>query len=287
MNSTNATINPLLQREIGKIRDWDHWEELWGKASTDDELLGLLHAGLGKFHESAVVCFYLEIADGYRYESNFRKKEDSPYDSQEYSERRRKVAEKAWKMLCLKFFKNTNRDREKPSWFDDITNAALFEKLFWFFDGDRRNRPSSLGEDHNRDICNDFLLGFVDEIWNPTRRLEDRWQPDAIAMFKSAQPRTVKLLDDYFGTPKYLLSLSIENIGEETMKVLEELAFSPRHSREERYVSLDAACFDHKEAAGVLLLLQAKKREWERQKKIREAKQQKEEAEQRLAKLQK
>ncbi len=65
-------VHPLLQKEIRRIESWEEWKQSWEKAATQEEMVGLLHAGfhVGTMYEgfgiqSERVCFYLDVANGY------------------------------------------------------------------------------------------------------------------------------------------------------------------------------------------------------------------------------
>lgn len=141
--TTNGTqeeimIPSILAREIRPIVNWEEWLTIWDKASTFDEMLGLLHVG---FNVTAPYCnfwdspsnpapnrndqigrivFYFSLADGWNdstllelpsdgrteYEHGRDKRGNTVSVSP--SEVRRLLAEKAFSLLCTNFFKSDN-----------------------------------------------------------------------------------------------------------------------------------------------------------------------------------
>jgi len=115
MEEKNKNQHPL--DNMGYIENWSKWKELWEKDKTAEERAGLLHIGLdvrtGSMEEMIEsIIFYLTVADGYYDYTNFGDFEQQLSrlytgfgDLEDKRRLKQKVAEKAFNILSLKFFK--------------------------------------------------------------------------------------------------------------------------------------------------------------------------------------
>src|SRR4029077_6414822 len=107
-----------------------------------DEKLGLLHALAGKdnyfLKKSQAVSFLLEIADGYD-GHNFSTDDERYYGREERDKNRKAIAQKAFAVLCLKFFKGVEERELVPQLWWMFEDEALFNKVLWFLDPKREN----------------------------------------------------------------------------------------------------------------------------------------------------
>lgn len=164
MMSGNAVVvkeplmtHPLLTRAIRPIHDWNEWIDLWQKASTLEEMFGLLHYGLDvpMPHRQTEgyqgrIEFYLAVADGWRDSDLFGIKEDHHWEDYQFGydkhgnpkryspkEIRQLVARKAYEMLCQGFFKKwaerkRDDDEVRVMW-NNLIISDVFPALQTFF----------------------------------------------------------------------------------------------------------------------------------------------------------
>ena len=136
--------NPLLEKDIHPTWSWVEWQKRWDGSNNVDELLGLLHGGFFlpdiRWEELPNrICFYLEIADGWRSESEFFLPGEGRYTN--VPNYRHAIARKALKVLCACVFKNIEADRHAPaSWAKLVVREEILKKIFWFFLREN-NRP--------------------------------------------------------------------------------------------------------------------------------------------------
>ncbi len=162
-------LHNLFTREVRPIRDWYEWLEHWQAITTIEEMKGLLHsgfekpigyAGYSKKQLDAVdrIIFYFGIADGWAERCLLESPTDSGYIYYNFgwdnrgnrikksqSESRQVVAEKAFDVLCLNFFRPEmhemqrdkngydNWERFIPYWEKEIATARLLPAIANFF----------------------------------------------------------------------------------------------------------------------------------------------------------
>ncbi len=168
------TKHPLLEKaSIKTVRTWKEWREAWDSTNQLEFLHSLLHSGFEidigidserdfKDHEDRIL-FYLRVAEGHS---------DRSLDSYHPV---RKLAIKAFKVLCTSYFKsaaasNINRSLSRTS----LRELKIHEAVLHFFrpeedlDVDGRlglqNLPSPTG--HHADIVSDFLSELIRLCWN-------------------------------------------------------------------------------------------------------------------------
>jgi hypothetical protein len=307
----------LLEREIESLVEarrygycgWERWKELFFKAETKEELIGLLHFGFdvasSREEQVECVCLYLEVADGFRSFASVIPRESNHWrdpDGSPYVKSRQEIAQKARKMLCDKFFKTVEDKNYLFSWVPLIVERAVFEKLIWFF-RERSyfgNLPdcNPLGkENHQDEICRAFLQEFIRFVWRNFdlfrgRDFRGNWTSeqiaDATAMFRQARPATIEMLDYLKETNRLLFYEyrgDIFDIGAENWQKLEDLALMRGADGKVRFETIEAAVLIGPRIADVLILLRIILKEEERQKAIKEAVEARREAEAALAGL--
>jgi hypothetical protein len=265
MPTSTILSEKLAKKVLGKIDTPRDWHVLWDRASTLEEHLSLLHWGLRNFisDEKAFleqVCFYLEVADGYR----------GLHATQEEKKTVIPVAQAAWKELCLHFFdKKMEADYLKRP--EDI---PVMEKLIWFFDLDQNDNVPSYDVgfgDHIRRIGANLWRNFYWNAWRGTAdsyeiKKEDReaLRP-TFAALHALRPKLVpKILHESNGA-EILLSLPARA---DTLPYLRHKALEERWvyvdttigSQERRgpYTSLQEAIQAGREVAEVCLILETR-----------------------------
>lgn len=171
--------HPLFNRDFCFSLTWKEWKKLFTETKQAHEAVGLLHHGFEvdvdyeQSTERERVSFYLKVAYGYNNETLFRLADDSDnrflsiFGRHSVTEARMEIAQKAWSVLCQKFFKNRDSDDLPLGWriITDREGEKLLEKVFWFF-SDKINIPVAPPIDHNDRIVTGFLLKLAEMIWN-------------------------------------------------------------------------------------------------------------------------
>lgn len=205
-------IHNLLTREVRPIRDWSEWFDLWKKAETMEQMLGLLHVGFNmpfkllkygdkEYDEIDRLTFYLTAAFGWANDYLLRlpgdeKKEYSVYDRKKGGEHRKlpyelrqQVAIKAFDMLCLNLFKTELREPSTLAfhgiWENFIASERLFPVIIDFFrveegpyrhiSGRIRNLPRHDKQSHNERVVIDFVINLINFIWEWRERKLKSW----------------------------------------------------------------------------------------------------------------
>ena len=216
--------HPLLTREIRPIKDWTEWLERWQAAVSLEEMMGLLHCGFDiNFRYSKGVhdpvpysnddrtSFYFQIADGWAWHYGMLRLETDPEETFPWgfnssgfvkklslSEMRQVVAEKAFAMLCLNFFRSDGRattrsDHFMNSWEKNVANELLFPVILNFFHAEVDkwgvtsipNLGSIGGEvSHNKQLAINFLIDFTLFLWE--------WRSRKVDMYSSEEDRLRK-----------------------------------------------------------------------------------------------
>ena len=177
----------LLEIKHFPALTWPKFLEKWADPSLELELrIGLLHCGFDipiDTHEGIAerLLFYFDVADGYCLEENFS---ENYRDAEKWwvsgvnktlsvAGIRQLVARKAFQQLCLRFFKNENKESHAPSWAKFLLKEESFNKILWFF---RLNTYNGLVNDpyttidggvkeHYKEIVRDFLDRFIFIVW--------------------------------------------------------------------------------------------------------------------------
>lgn len=182
----------LKDQKLQGVQSWEQWNELWEKARRFEELHSLFHIGFnvrcGINDECRRLRLYLEMADGFDNVSNFivagedNRQRDLSYSCRSFGkemtvvEARQAVAQKAWQVLSMNYFKR--RDGIVHPWLGDLVDGeSVMDTLMWFFrvgeDGRMPNLPRT------RDKQNVYVKaarGFLCELcklgWECDRSFE-------------------------------------------------------------------------------------------------------------------
>lgn len=275
----------------------------WHKAKTSEELIGLLHCGFDVVDEEEkkrLISFYLKVAAGYRSKEHLasllpeakakefdgtRHLSDTPYITKRWM-----VAQKAWKMLCDKLFKNTDKEHS-PSWLRFVCNAKVFADLLWFFrapewSSGETNLPHWRGDENHQDtVARIFLKHFIRLVWRGCESYPDYFErywtyldreaflEETSVMFRDARPSTIDLLV-YLNWENLLLSNDfrgpIEGLDPACWQRIKEFALRKnRGIRGEPCPTVENALVEGSTMAGVLILLEARHKETIRLKEIK------------------
>ena len=280
-------------QEIRPELNWKEFLENWKKTTIVGDLLSLLHRGfdIPAWEPTEAIdrlAFYLMQADGWRdlFFFDFLGKEKYyvfGYDqnNQEIkrssTELRRQVAEKAFNMLSLRFFKNLkfkNLREDSNTWLEKIIfSEELFPVIQHFFrieGGKVRNlHPSKDFRNHNEKMAIDFLENLTQIIWH---RDSDEFQGEITPeqeLFRqfirqTAKPWTVEILAALNRLD--VLHPWLFELGKPTLEKLEEIALQSKLTKysspvtEDRLVnSIEEAFFLDSPAARFLIEYWTKK----------------------------
>lgn len=212
LKGTAEVTHPLLERKIISVLwRWQHWKDAWDREMTREEpcaevLIGLLDFIFSVPGSYEKICFLLEIADGYRFGSNFPEKENGQiYDPRsdcwvEWNPGQ-EVAKRAWSMLCNFVFQNTEDEFHNPSWVPLVTQERICNHLLQFFDpeGDSDNIPYLHDAEHDSEaeIVIVFLLQFVRfaKEFRSFGLFVDERDRKVSMMFSEARPRLKRIAE--------------------------------------------------------------------------------------------
>lgn len=307
--------HPLLKKEIWEDVSWEdkkkRWDEEMARDRPDPSVLeGILHRLFSNGTCPESICFCLDLADGHESGDLFSKVSASSLHSPQVKTRNREIAEKAWRVLCDNFFKNTKESSQIASWVDLVVNEQVFKKILWFFSPQKEDRignnlpnPDLSGRNrgHYANIARTFLKEFIRFVWRIDRfgRFVDGLtsaECKAIReIFRKARPQIIEIAAEMKDL-NFLLNRDYYlkewcggfDVDDATMEKLEELSFAEElwdgkeHRKPE---SVEKAFYHDSYSAEILVLLRIIKVEWERKCKLEEAERKKLEAEQELARL--
>jgi len=289
--------HPLFRKDIREIGSWQEWQARWREAVLKEELLGLLHCGfwIKDANQAERVCFYLEVADGYKDEANFEldveKKRSGSWElpfsgwgtKRHEPAMRLEVARKALRVLVDKLFTNTRKLNpyayEYPSWVGAIACPAVLEKVLWFFDADRfhfrqeRNLPDWDSDKHDDLVLRQFINDFVVFCWQ-FHGFDDVKPEENSQLIKTLEGFRPQLLELMQATNQlWYLVRRPGVLDENSIGKLRNIAL-----REEDYggggshtTPEEAWVVGKRLAAMILLLDPIWKKEFERQEKLKEA----------------
>jgi hypothetical protein len=318
----------LLGKDFIHIKNWKEWKDCWEEEHRVEFLHSLLHFGFNIPVENLDelgdrLCLYLEIADkNDGRSSNFRRHaeefEDIPRfrnrlyfeDCTTFTEKpirekagfRQILARKAFETLCQKFFKDTSKDYQLPSWFRGLLAPGVLEKLLWFFrlsdEGNIINIKRGFS-DHHMETAIKFAEDVCFFMWDCERKYSHHREIDKedIKIFHSVRSDVIKVL--YALDSLYFLTQGgrYKEVDKNHLALLEKLALSYKlhlpsvsgkslYGRELRKPrDIEEACYGGSQAAEVLLLLNVQKNEQERFNKMREFTNQRRRVENELEKL--
>jgi len=280
--------HPVYSVNISHISSQKQWQELWDKAITADEQVGLLFRGLkiSLNDEEAYnqICFYLEVAYG-RNSSQYYLHSDIPswtsFGHITKSKLRQEVCLSAWKFLCQDFFKDQDKERGgDPSWFYGLaSDHRIIDKIIWFF---MEKDNCFFSSNHEGKIAIDFLTKLARYAWSSINHDHKRDLKQYLFTKRDQMLIilwNIKKLD--------ILEEEWRNITEEDIKILKVLALIANPGGDEhKYKTLEEASLGHfSQAAKVYTILKMRFDERVRQDKIKAAERQFEEANQKLERL--
>lgn len=296
--------HPLMAWQPSCIGSIKQWFEEWENAVLAERKQELLFIGFDVSAESTEarvsrLKHYLAVAEDHIGRTSIFS--IAPIDDHEYHcntvfgrkkmhELRPIISQKAFEMLCLKFFKNeTQSEHERPSWGYLMSHEEVLKSVMYFFRLEKSNsrlfmnlRYSTLRKnDHRTLIAVEFLREFISSAWPEDEdhaRVSGWWDVDTLNMFRDYYPNFVDIL---YGLGWLNLLLErYSNVDKFSLARLKELAFAGS-----KHKTIEEAIFNGSYAANVFHLLEIKKRESKRQEEIRRAKLAAQEAEERLKNL--
>ncbi len=289
--------HPLNQKELSTLFSQGAWKQTWEEEMSREEpraeiLIGLLHFIFEEnIAREKVICFLLDVADGYQETSSFGEPEHRRVPLSDFP--RSRVAEKAWAVLCDNLFRNTAEERSRfPSWARMVASEAAIQKLIWFFDPERGNIPESYRRDARAEIARQFIREFAEFAWrfrtlNRSDRAPTSEEENIQKVFFAVRPQLVEILAAVGGLGMFVkcgfMSYEFET-DEQTLKKLEEITLQEK-GLGEKPATIEEAVYLGRAAAQVFLICQTAAKERERQNAIAEAERQAEEAKRRLAEL--
>ncbi len=225
--------HPLLEFVPKFCQSFEEWLERWKATDYQDEKLGLLHGLAGKdnyfLNKPQAVFFLLEIADGYD-GHEFSDGNRNHYGYEERAKNRKAIAQKAFAVLCLKFFKGGEQREPTPLWWWMLEDEALFNKVLWFLDPKRENywRWKDDELNHARETLRKFLHEFTSLGWEfdtlcrryGYRRAMETEEQRMVA----TRPQFIGILDRM----RMLNELNDKELDEASIKKLTELALGEK-----------------------------------------------------------
>lgn len=206
-----ADRNPLRRMYPQSFRSFEAWQERFLKAEYFDEMLGLLHGLREEKNDYPLgentALFLLEIADGYD-RHNFSNLDGTQryYGDSDIQKRRKLLAQKAFQVLCLAFFKEEREYGYAPKWENVLYSEALFKKVLWFLRPNLRysgtNYRFEEKPEHPYDIFMKFVQEFVKFGWDfngQVGRYKDRWYGEtreaSRQRFLDARPQFIEIME--------------------------------------------------------------------------------------------
>jgi len=184
-----------------------------------------------EWSHGGLVSLLLDIADGYKHEANFQGIGD-----RQTAKNRRSIAEKAFGVLCLRFFK-TETSPEDCLWWWMLEEEVLFQKVLWFlrpgiygglhnFDGDTHRANT----DHHQEVFRAFLSRFARLGWDfrgTSRRHWDEKVDEAVSVrLTASRPQLIDVLR-VLGELNWL---NRQQLDTASLKKLTDLAMAEHYS---------------------------------------------------------
>lgn len=282
--------HPLFNRQIDFTLTWQECREKIDKAVKASDIVEALHNGFDatiidkdEFRER--IFLYLEVANGYDsiylFSSTAERRDemlDSIFGRCTVSDAKKKIAQKAWAMLCQKVFRNTEeREYANPSWWWIVKeDSQMIDKILWFF-SEKDNIPRGFYvKEHNSRIAVDFLYTLAKLAWINHSDSRGHFEPP-LNHFVENRPKFIRILS-YLEKLDFLLK-NWERVTEDDLAVLEELALFGRNDKDEgpKYKTVEEAAVGGSTSIGgsksaqVFIVLRAMLKERDHLKKIKEA----------------
>ncbi len=282
--------HPLCQKEINFSLTWQEWKKCFEEARKAYEILGLLHYGFdvdvrdeNEYRER--IIYYLEMAYGYdslslfssigeRRDENFR----NIFGRCTSEEAKKKIAQKAWAMLCQRFFKNTEKsETSNPSWWWLVRNdSQILDKILWFFSEKdnipRRNRT----DEHNNRIALDFLYTLAKYAWS-RHSGRHHYGEKPLPHFVKNRPKFIRILS-HLGKLYFLVD-NWEMVTKSDLIALKELALyeDGKKGGKKKYKTISEAAIGSfweakRSVAQVLIILEPMIEEKKRQEQAKDLK---------------
>ena len=311
---TDQIPHLLLTFEPKPIKNWGEWVSCWAKAwdeTTSPELLaGLLHVGFGVRASGPGaadrICLYLDLADGYGSDSNFRSPERRLYltwaEETPLAELRQQLARKAFSLLVSHLFRDQREQSTKfyrpPTWMGSLMLPGVLDRVLRFFSPRELGGIENLSHStprHQREIVRQFLLDLCQTAWEYGRYDSGKrsyWSSAWTEPLIQARPRLISLLDELHRL-RLLLDENYK-LDEACLRQLEKLALGREYylpsltsqgDTHRRPRDLAEALYAGSVAAEVLLILRTRAEQATRMNELHEALRAQEEAEERLQKL--
>lgn len=273
------------------------WLEMWTSTRFKHDKLGLIHLltlpDCHWWHKPELISVLLETADGHRigeYEFKTAEEKDRSWNSNPQAAKNRLIiAQKAFSVLCMRFFRKPARGDGIPMWWWMLNNKELFCKVLWFLRQDEKHMRNysdsdleyahSPAERDQLESFRAFLLDFARLAWElEFPRDWKRWEGEALEDIKArliaARPQFV----DVFCATRNLGWLNYQELDRPTVKKLTQVAFGQSlsfpHSEHwgsefRKPKTLQEAVFGGSVAAQVVVLWPIRKREKARLEKAR------------------
>lgn len=213
--------HPLLTQDIRPISNWHEWLIRFQVVETLEGKLGLIHTGFNmplermgyaekNYDETDRIIFYLSVADGWNDYDLLKIPGD---EGKEYRVGRDKcgnilietpcgirkiIAQKAFNLLCLNFFKmdilyDVHRERFNDEWRDIVVSKRLFPVIQNFFRAEKRwdgevyifNLSNNDDKSHNGHLAINFLLNLARFIW-------EGWKERDLAIWKPTKCQIIE-----------------------------------------------------------------------------------------------
>jgi hypothetical protein len=287
-----ALGNFFLTREIHEIDSWKEFLLRWGEVRTSDEIQGLLHVGFKipfkryrdgewkteeEYDEIDRLEFYFGVADNWADRSYLSHAvTDNASDDTRYSlDLRRRLASKAFSMLCQNFFKAQTVEEGNVRGFEInrgtlVTSERLLSIIKNFFRFEDGGNKASRGisnlsrtHEHNYQLARSFLLNLVKFIWRwesvPYSRSpfeEERLEKQRAALkirLDALKPWAIEILEQIGELD--LLDELVPRFDDQCLVKLEEIALREYFydgSTHRQVATLDEACYARSAAAWLI-----------------------------------
>jgi len=274
--------HPLMKFVPIVFNSFEEWLARWNGTEYLYEKLGLLHSLTGWSMKPELVSLLLSVADGCADESFADDRGYNFYGCRIGAEGRKSIAKKAFSVLCLKFFRSNERNRE-PLWWWMLGDEVLFQKILWFLrlrsGGFNRLCNHSCicdsSSDHQQGIFRNFLREFSRLGWDfrcpESRKRQDEKIKDLMKQrLVAARPKLIYVLRE-LGELSWLnskdLELDVDSIRKLTEMALGDSLLLPPEKVSDSFNSLREpknlreAALGGSVAAEIVLLHQIKERE--------------------------
>ena len=269
--------HPLNGLSITDPCDWSEWKEHWLEEMKKEHpsaktLVGLLHGAFDvNANEEERIPFLLDIADGYRNDAAFPKDASSSNCQQNPKNGpRKKVARKAYDVLCDNFFKEA-AGGNRVWWEITIGIETVFKTLLLFLGREGDNIPNTDKEDGRSQITRSFIHQFVTFAWKEgcDWKSEDKGPQNKKQlqgqMFFDARPQLIEILSETreIGFLVELVRDTHFNIDEKCIEKLREISLkSGPNAKSETANPVELVYYHHsrfiwreRDAAETLILL--------------------------------